>query len=43
MLWSLIIIIGSSAKLIKEKLDEGIDVILEIDWQGARQVKNKYA
>ena len=30
---------GSSAKLIKEKLDEGIDVILEIDWQGARQVK----
>ena len=30
---------GSSTKLIKEKLDEGIDVILEIDWQGARQVK----
>ena len=30
---------GSSAKLIKEKLDEGVDVILEIDWQGARQVK----
>ena len=30
---------GSSSKLIREKLDEGIDVILEIDWQGARQVK----
>ena len=30
---------GSSTKLIKEKIDEGIDVILEIDWQGARQVK----
>ena len=30
---------GSSSKLIKEKLDEGVDVILEIDWQGARQVK----
>ena len=30
---------GSSTKLIKEKHDEGIDVILEIDWQGARQVK----
>ena len=30
---------GSSTQLIKEKLDEGVDVILEIDWQGARQVK----
>jgi len=30
---------GSSTKLIGEKLDEGVDVILEIDWQGARQVK----
>ena len=30
---------GSSSQLIKEKLDKGIDVILEIDWQGARQVK----
>jgi len=30
---------GSSTKLIREKLDEGNDVILEIDWQGARQVK----
>jgi len=30
---------GSSTKLIREKLSEGVDVILEIDWQGARQVK----
>ena len=30
---------GSSTKLIRQKLDEGVDVILEIDWQGARQVK----
>ena len=30
---------GSSTKLIREILDEGVDVILEIDWQGARQVK----
>jgi len=30
---------GSSTKLIREKLDEGVDVILEIDWQGTRQVK----
>jgi len=30
---------GSSTKLIREKLDIGVDVILEIDWQGARQVK----
>jgi len=30
---------GSSSKLIREKLNKGIDVILEIDWQGARQVK----
>ena len=30
---------GSSTKLIREKLNQGVDVILEIDWQGARQVK----
>jgi len=30
---------GTSSQLIKEKLNEGVDVILEIDWQGARQVK----
>ena len=31
---------GSSGQLIKDKLEEGVDVILEIDWQGARQVKS---
>ena len=30
---------GSSRKKIQENLDKNIDVILEIDWQGARQVK----
>ena len=30
---------GSSSQLIRDKLDKGLNVILEIDWQGARQVK----
>ena len=30
---------GSSSQLIRERLDNGVNVILEIDWQGARQVK----
>ena len=30
---------GTSKKLINDNLDNNIDVILEIDWQGARQVK----
>ncbi|MAP89236.1 MAG: guanylate kinase [Thiotrichales bacterium] len=30
---------GSSRQLIEDNLDNNIDVILEIDWQGARQVK----
>ena len=30
---------GTSSQAVQEKLAEGIDVILEIDWQGARQVK----
>ena len=30
---------GTSRKLINENLNNNIDVILEIDWQGARQVK----
>jgi len=30
---------GTSKKLINDNLDDNIDVILEIDWQGARQVK----
>jgi len=30
---------GTSRKNIKEKLENNIDIILEIDWQGARQVR----
>ena len=30
---------GTSAAGIQGQLDEGLDVILEIDWQGARQVR----
>jgi len=30
---------GTSSQAVQEKLAGGIDVILEIDWQGARQVK----
>ena len=30
---------GTTKKNIKEKLDSNIDIILEIDWQGARQVR----
>ncbi|MFK5895230.1 MAG: guanylate kinase [Pseudomonadota bacterium] len=34
---------GTSADHIQEDLDLGIDIILEIDWQGAEQVKQKFA
>ena len=30
---------GTSSQAVQERLADGIDVILEIDWQGARQVK----
>jgi len=30
---------GTSCALVEEKLAQGIDVILEIDWQGAEQVR----
>lgn len=30
---------GTSKKAISDKLSQGIDVFLDIDWQGARQVK----
>jgi len=32
---------GTSRKAVEEKLASGIDVILEIDWQGAAQVRQK--
>lgn len=33
---------GTSKKAIADMLDQGLDVILEIDWQGARQVRELY-
>jgi len=32
---------GTSRRWVEERLDEGLDVILEIDWQGARQVRRQ--
>lgn len=34
---------GTSAQTIKTQLQSGIDVILEIDWQGAQQVRQQIA
>ena len=34
---------GTSQEWVKATLDTGIDVILEIDWQGAEQVRSKFA
>jgi guanylate kinase len=33
---------GTSNKVIRETLERGEDLILEIDWQGARQVRSLY-
>ena len=33
---------GTSRKVIAETLERGEDLVLEIDWQGARQVKSLY-
>lgn len=33
---------GTSKRWIQERLDKGIDILLEIDWQGARQIKQKF-
>jgi guanylate kinase len=33
---------GTSSKWVKERLKQGLDVILEIDWQGARQVRSQF-
>lgn len=32
---------GTAKKTVEENIDEGLDVILEIDWQGAQQVREK--
>lgn len=34
---------GTSAKTVEALLQDGFDVILEIDWQGAQQVRNNFA
>ncbi|SRR5579883_44838 len=33
---------GTSRKWVAEKLEQGIDVILEIDWQGSQQIKKLF-
>lgn len=33
---------GTARHAVMEKLEEGFDVILEIDWQGARQIKQQF-
>ena len=32
---------GTSLKPVSENLDKGLNVIFDIDWQGAQQIKNK--
>ncbi len=34
---------GTSKEWVQSTLDQGIDVILEIDWQGAQQVREKFS
>lgn len=34
---------GTSEAAVREQLAQGLDVILEIDWQGARQVRERFA
>lgn len=33
---------GTSKKIIKDKLKQGINIILDIDWQGARNVRKEF-
>lgn len=33
---------GTSEAAIQQQLDRGLDVVLEIDWQGARQVRRRF-
>lgn len=33
---------GTSKKQIEERLHQGIDVVLDIDWQGAQQIRQTY-
>lgn len=34
---------GTSVAQIKDRLQAGIDIVLDIDWQGARQIKHLFA
>ena len=33
---------GTPKQWVKEQLSQGIDIILELDWQGAKQIKDNY-
>ena len=33
---------GTPKQWVQEKLSQGIDIILELDWQGAKQIKENY-
>ena len=33
---------GTPKKWVQEQLSQGIDIILELDWQGAKQIKENY-
>lgn len=33
---------GTASSSVEDKLQQGLDVILEIDWQGARQVRKRF-
>ncbi|RIY32527.1 guanylate kinase [Psittacicella melopsittaci] len=33
---------GTSKRIIREKLDQGINILLDIDWQGARNVRKQF-
>ena len=33
---------GTPKKWVQEQLSQGIDIILELDWQGAKQIKDNY-
>ncbi|RIY33803.1 guanylate kinase [Psittacicella gerlachiana] len=33
---------GTSKRIIREKLEQGINIILDIDWQGARNVRKQF-
>ncbi|MCP4287251.1 MAG: guanylate kinase [Gammaproteobacteria bacterium] len=34
---------GTSENAVRELLESGVDVVLEIDWQGARQVRKRFS